>query len=122
MYSGSILAYAVQPAARANTGGYGFGLATVGGGKALGLAVMIGNIERGKWADLTCIDLRHFRSRPLYDPISQLVYAATSLQVGDTWVAGRHVVENGMLTQVDGAEILCRTSEWQERIAAHAGA
>jgi hypothetical protein len=31
-------------------------------------------------------------------------------------------VENGMLTQVDGAEILSRTSEWQERITAHAGA
>jgi 5-methylthioadenosine/S-adenosylhomocysteine deaminase len=122
MKTAALLAKAVQQDASAIPAATALRMATLGGATALGLADSIGTIERGKWADLTCIDLRHFRSRPLYDPISQLVYAATSLQVGDTWVAGRHVVENGMLTQVDGAEILSRTSEWQERIAAHAGA
>ena len=38
-------------------------------------------------------------------------------QVSDVWVAGRHQVENGALTQVDVDEILQRSREWQQRIS-----
>jgi 5-methylthioadenosine/S-adenosylhomocysteine deaminase len=65
--------------------------------------------------------MQHFRSLPLYDPLSQLVYASSSQQVSDVWVAGRHLVENGQLTQVDRNELLGRTAEWQRRIAASSG-
>jgi 5-methylthioadenosine/S-adenosylhomocysteine deaminase len=92
-------------------------LATMGGATALGLAECIGSITKGKWADLTCVDLQNFRSLPIYDPLSQLVYAVGTQQVRDVWVAGRHLVENGKLTQIDAEEILCRTHEWQQRIA-----
>jgi 5-methylthioadenosine/S-adenosylhomocysteine deaminase len=54
----------------------------------------------------------------VYDPIAQLVYACNREQVSDVWVAGRHQVENGDLTQVDEEEILQRSREWQQRIAA----
>jgi 5-methylthioadenosine/S-adenosylhomocysteine deaminase len=91
-------------------------MATMAGAAALGLAESVGSIETGKWADLTCIDLQHFRSLPLYDPLSQLAYAANSNQVSDVWIAGRQLVENGSLTQIDGGEILSRTLEWQQRI------
>jgi len=45
-------------------------MATLNGAIALGLADSIGSIEPGKWADLTCIDLRHINSQPVYDPVS----------------------------------------------------
>jgi len=91
-------------------------MATLEGAKALGLADRIGSIEPGKMADLTCVDLMHLNSQPVYDPISQLVYAVQSSQIQDVWVAGRHLVETGKLVQIDQQDILRRTSEWRQRI------
>jgi len=92
-------------------------MATLDGAESLGLADSIGSIEAGKWADLACIDLRHINSQPVYDPISQLVYTVQPHQVSDVWVAGKHQVDNGMLTHIDVDDLLQRTSEWQHRIA-----
>ena len=91
-------------------------MATMGGATALGLDADIGSIEVGKWADLACVDLSRLNSQPMYDPVSQLVYATHSDQVRDVWVAGRHHVEAGKLRQIDENEILRRTSEWQQRL------
>ena len=91
-------------------------MATLNGALALGLADSIGSIEPGKWADLTCIDLRHINSQPVYDPVSQLVYTADANQVSDVWVAGRHQVEDGSLTRIDENDLLQRASEWQNRL------
>ena len=84
---------------------------------ALGLEDCTGSIVPGKWADLACIDLGTLNSQPVYDPLSQVVYTVLPNQVKDVWVAGRHQVEDGRLTQIDQNEILRRTSEWQQRIA-----
>ena len=92
-------------------------MATLDGAQALGLADSIGSIEKGKWADLACIDLRHINSQPVYDPISQIVYTVHPNQVSDVWVAGKHQVENGKLNHIDVDDLLQRTSEWQYRIA-----
>ena len=91
-------------------------MATLDGAKSLGLADSIGSIEAGKWADLACIDLRHINSQPVYDPLSQLVYTVQPQQVSDVWVAGRHQVDNGTLTNLDVDDLLRRTGEWQQRI------
>jgi len=91
-------------------------MATLNGAIALGLADSIGSIEPGKWADLTCIDLRHINSQPVYDPVSQVVYTADANQVSDVWVAGRHQVEDGNLTRIDENELLQRASEWRSRL------
>jgi len=99
------------PAARA------LRMATLEGAAALGLADKIGSIETGKWADLTCLDLRHLNSQPVYDPLSQLVYTVQPHQVSDVWVAGKHQVDNGSLTHIDVDDLLARTAEWQQRIA-----
>ena len=92
-------------------------MATLGGATALGLEDCTGSIVPGKWADLACIDLGTLNSQPVYDPLSQVVYTVLPNQVKDVWVAGRHQVEDGRLTQIDQNEILRRTSEWQQRIA-----
>ena len=48
-------------------------MATLDGARALGLGDSVGSIEKGKWADLACIDLQHINSQPVYDPVSQIV-------------------------------------------------
>jgi len=92
-------------------------MATLDGAKSIGLDKSIGSLVAGKWADITCIDLRRLNSQPLYDPISQIVYTVQPDQVRDVWVAGRHQVENGKLTHIDEGDLLHRASEWQSRIS-----
>jgi len=92
-------------------------MATIEGARALGLDDCTGSIEAGKWADLACIDLGYLNSQPVYDPLSQVVYTAQPDQVRDVWVAGRHQVEDGQLTQFDRSDILRRSAEWRQRIA-----
>lgn len=122
MKTAALLAKATERDAAALPAATALRMATLGGAIALGLADSIGSVEPGKWADLTCIDLQRFCCLPLYDPVSQLVYAANAGQVSDVWISGRHVVDGGALTQVDANEILNRTHEWQQRIATNAGA
>jgi len=93
-------------------------MATIGGARALGLERRIGSIEPGKHADLACVDLNRLNSQPVYDVISQLVYATRSDQVSDVWVAGRHQLDNGRFTQIDTDDLLARGNEWRERIMA----
>ena len=59
----------VMPAGRA------LYMATMGGAMALGLDQEIGSIKPGKQADLIAIDLSAPATQPLYNPLSQLVYA-----------------------------------------------
>jgi 5-methylthioadenosine/S-adenosylhomocysteine deaminase len=92
-------------------------MATLDGAKSIGLEQSIGSLVAGKWADIACIDLRRLNSQPVYDPISQIVYTAHSDQVRDVWIAGRHQVENGRLTQINEDDLLKRASEWQVRIS-----
>jgi 5-methylthioadenosine/S-adenosylhomocysteine deaminase len=93
-------------------------LATIGSAEALGLGDDIGSIEAGKAADLTCIDFNRVASLPVHNPVSQLVYATGTDQVSDVWVAGRHLVAAGELTQADLPSILARCEEWRLRLAA----
>jgi len=78
-----------------------------------------GSIVAGKWADLCCLDLRTPRSWPVHDVTASLVYSATSAQVTDTWVAGRRVLADGCLTQIDEAEVLERAEHWRVQLSAN---
>lgn len=93
-------------------------MATLNGARALGLGDTTGSIETGKLADLTCVDLNYINSQPVYDPTAQLVYSCNREQISDVWIGGRHLLDKGSLTQVDEDEILQRSVEWQQRIAA----
>ncbi len=93
-------------------------LATIGSAEALGLGEEVGSIELAKAADLTCVDLDRVGSQPVHNPVSQLVYATGADQVSDVWVAGRHVVAGGELTQADLPSILARCDEWRLRMTA----
>ena len=91
-------------------------MATFAGARALGLDAVTGSIAAGKWADLACVDLSAPNSQPVYDPVSSLIYSARATQVSDVWVAGRHQVENGELTEIDVAAIAARANEWSQQI------
>jgi len=93
-------------------------MATIAGAQALGLESQVGSIEAGKLADLACIDLGSPNTQPVYDVVSQLVYATRSDQVSDVWVGGKHQLDNGRFAHINTNDLLARCNEWRDRIAA----
>ncbi len=93
---------------------------TLDAARALGLDERIGSIEPGKQADLVAIDLSAPELSPVYDPVSQLIYACGREHVTDVWVAGRHVVQMRQLADAGArdalAEVVGRTTVWQNRV------
>ena len=92
-------------------------MATLNGALALGLGEQTGSLTPGKWADIAAIHLDTIETQPLYDPVSQLVYACGRDQVTDVWVAGQHLLKERELTTLDIHEILHRAQDWQARIS-----
>jgi len=83
-------------------------LATLGGARALGKEALIGSLEVGKAADLFLYDPFRAKSSPLHDPVAALVYASGEGNVCTTVIAGRVVLEDGVVRGVDEADILRR--------------
>ncbi len=80
-------------------------MATINGARCAGLEGEIGSVEVGKQADLVLFDTRWPEWRPLYNPVSNLVYSATGNSASEVFVMGKQVVAGGHLTTVDEAEI-----------------
>ena len=116
MRSAALLAKAVSNNPQTLPAHQALEMATLGGARALGLAEVTGSLEANKWADMTAIDLSHPSCQPVYDPISQVVYAASRQQVSDVWVAGNQLVENRQLTKIDIDDCLHRAAGWQQKI------
>ncbi len=91
-------------------------MATLNGARALGLADETGSLVKGKWADMTAVRLDTLETLPLYEPVSQLIYAAGREQVTDVWVAGQHLLKDRRLTTLDGEDIVARARNWQNTI------
>jgi len=93
-------------------------MATLAGARALGMGDQIGSLVVGKQADIIAINLADLGSQPLYDPISQIVYAAGREQVSHVWVAGRTLLHEGELSTLNPGQLLARAHYWQARISA----
>jgi 5-methylthioadenosine/S-adenosylhomocysteine deaminase len=91
--------------------------ATMGSARALGWQDRIGSIEVGKQADLAAVNLGTIESQPIYNVVSQLIYAASRHQVSDVWIAGVRKLRNRELTGMDTVEILTKARRWRDRIA-----
>ncbi|HVC37145.1 MAG TPA: amidohydrolase family protein, partial [Gammaproteobacteria bacterium] len=117
MRSAALLAKGVASNAAVVPAATALRMATLNGARALGLDQDIGSLLPGKWADITAVDLSAPECQPLYNPLSQLVYAASRRQVSDVWVAGEQLLRGGQLTRLDLGHIMERTQRWQERIA-----
>lgn len=92
-------------------------MATIEGARVLGLSSRIGSLEPGKWADLVAIDLSLPETLPVYDPVSQIVYAAGRHQVTDVWIGGRRLLRNRCLTSLDWPALRAEVAAWQTRLA-----
>ena len=98
----------------------GFAMATRNGARALGWADEIGTLETGKWADMVAVDLRAPATQPVFNPLSQLVYATSRDQVSDVWVAGESLLCQGEFADNKLADVYERAEGWRQRIAAPA--
>jgi 5-methylthioadenosine/S-adenosylhomocysteine deaminase len=83
-------------------------IATRGGAAALGLDAEIGTLEKGKWADMCCIDLQRppttqwaALAAPLSSWATPLVFNGGRDLVSDVWVSGRHLVNSRAFTRLD---------------------
>ncbi len=118
MQSAALLAKGVAGDAAALPATTALRMATLNGAKALGLDKDIGSLIPGKWADLTAVDLSGPETQPVHDPLSALVYSAGRQQVSDVWVAGKRLLQDRRLTQMELPAILERAAAWGARIAA----
>lgn len=91
-------------------------MATINGAKALGWADHIGSLLPGKAADIIAIDMSAINTQPVYNLISQIVYAANSRQVSNVWIAGTQVLENGNFKTLDAEKILHKATKWSKEL------
>jgi 5-methylthioadenosine/S-adenosylhomocysteine deaminase len=110
----ALLAKGIAHDPSALNAGHALDMMTINGAKALGLGAETGSIEEGKLADLCAIDLSHLRTQPVHHVISQIVYAASSSQVSDVWVAGKRLLEDRQLTTLDEQRILTNAAKWSD--------
>ncbi|MBS1213629.1 MAG: 5-methylthioadenosine, partial [Proteobacteria bacterium] len=116
MRTAALLAKGIAGDARAVPAAVALRMATLGGARALGLEAEIGSLTVGKAADITAIDLGRLENLPLYDPVSDIVYAVGRHQVTDVWVAGRRLVKKRELTTLDQSAIIAKAIAWRERL------
>ena len=117
MRTAALMAKAVAADAAAVPAAQALRMATINGARALGLADTIGSIEAGKAADLVAVDLSPLETQPVFDVVSQLVYASARQQVSDVWIAGRPQLRRGCLVTLDEHDLRTRARTWGERIA-----
>lgn len=91
-------------------------MATLNGARALGLADRIGSLLPGKSADIIAVDLSAPATQPVFDALSQVVYAASRDQVSHVWVAGRPLLRDKKAVTLDQRAIIDRATAWRDKI------
>ena len=113
----ALLAKAVAGSATALNAHSALRMAPLNGARALGLDPQPGSLEQGKLADIAAFDLSGLAQQPIYDPVSQLIYASGRDCVKHLWVGGKQLLEDGRLTRMDEGELIAKAREWGARIA-----
>ena len=94
-----------------------FEMATIGGARALGLEKEIGSLEPGKRADLITMRLDVPNAVPLYDVVSQIVYALKGAGVRDSMVNGRLLLRDRRPLTLDQDVILAKAAEYGLKVS-----
>lgn len=113
----ALLAKAVAGQATALDAHRALRMATLNGARALGMEQETGSLELGKSADITAFDLSGLAQQPVYEPVSQLIYASGRDCVRHVWVGGKQLLENGKLTRLDEERLIAVAGEWGQKIA-----
>ncbi len=90
-------------------------MTTINGAKVLGLDKQIGSLEIGKQADLISVDLDKARLTPIFNPYSHLVYACESSDVANTMVAGKFLMRDREILNLDIESILNKAKKFVEK-------
>ncbi|MPQ66236.1 MULTISPECIES: TRZ/ATZ family hydrolase [unclassified Pseudomonas] len=114
----ALLAKAVAGSATALDAHRALRMATLNGARALGLEQEIGSLEVGKAADMVAFDLSGLARQPIYDPVSQLIYASGRDCVQHVWVGGKPLLEDRRLTRLDEQQLGATARAWGQRIGA----
>jgi 5-methylthioadenosine/S-adenosylhomocysteine deaminase len=93
-------------------------MATIRGARVLGMEKEIGSLETGKRADMIVVRLDRPNAVPMYDPISQMVYALKAEDVRDVMVNGKPVVSDGRILTLNEAQILQKAAEYRVKVSA----
>ncbi len=117
MQSAALLAKLHSEDAAALPASDALAMATINGARALGLDELIGSLEPGKLADIIAVDLDNPETQPLYNPLSQLVYACNGSQVSHSWIGGEAIMKERQLTHIDLTALGARTRAWRDRIS-----
>jgi 5-methylthioadenosine/S-adenosylhomocysteine deaminase len=91
-------------------------MATIRGARALGLEKEIGSIEAGKRADMIMVRTDRPNAVPMYDPISQMVYALKASDVRDVMVNGTVVVRDSKILTLNQPQVLQKAAEYRAKI------
>jgi 5-methylthioadenosine/S-adenosylhomocysteine deaminase len=95
-------------------------MATVGGADALGRSDL-GQLAVGMQADFFIFDPRTPKATPTHDPISTLVYSGGEANVVTTVAAGRMVLDEGRIVNLDERRLLDRVQAAAEELAQRSG-
>ncbi|MBV7496141.1 TRZ/ATZ family hydrolase [Pseudomonas sp. PDM24] len=115
----ALLAKAVAGSATALDAHRALRMATLNGARALGIEAETGSLEVGKAADIVAFDLSGLAQQPVYDPVSQLIYATGRDCVKHLWVAGKQLLDDRRLTRLDEAQLCATAKAWGQRISGH---
>ena len=115
----ALLAKAVAGSATALDAHRALRMATLNGARALGIEGDTGSIEIGKAADMVAFDLSGLAQQPVYDPVSQLIYATGRDCVKHLWVGGKQLLDDRRLTRLDEQQLSATARAWGERISSH---
>ncbi|MBJ2289934.1 TRZ/ATZ family hydrolase [Pseudomonas sp. MF5691] len=115
----ALLAKAVAGSASALDAHRALRMATLNGARAMGLEAEIGSLEVGKAADIVAFDLSGLAQQPIYDPVSQLIYATGRDCVKHLWVGGKQLLDDRQLTRMDEQQLSAMAAAWGQRISGH---
>ncbi|MGY1811407.1 amidohydrolase family protein [Blastococcus sp. SYSU D00820] len=80
----------------------------------------LGQLAVGRRADLVHVDTRDLAFEPVGDPadvLTHLVWSGASRLVRDTWVGGRQVVADGVVTTVDAGALRAEVAKRAARLS-----
>ena len=90
--------------------------ATINGAIALGWEQQIGSLEIGKFADIIAIEIDPITQQPLYNPHLQLINSSKSSQVSHNWVAGRPLMIDKRLVNLNEQQLGQMAADWQAKL------
>lgn len=117
MRTAALLAKGVSGDASAFDAPFALRTATLNAARALGWGDRVGSIEPGKAADLAAVRLDALETQPVFNVVSQLIYACGRHQVSDVWIAGTPKLIAGTFVDLDVAALRAKAREWRQRLA-----